>query len=466
MDHVFRCDDPNSEEEQRISDTFAAVFDESWQNYLVPDFDKHYLLPDFDEHYLLPDIDKNDLLPDFDENYGLADLFDQWKPNPQSDTGSQLPSGVNLYHTTETDAPGMYEEELNRQAEDFRYDVSLSRPEIMQPPNAVLITTEQPTSLLTVHRPLSSSTSSFSWQTDSLVSSRIPSAETDGSWVNIQPKPSSVRINTPDEQHSSSIRAGTGPSFGAESSAQSTWFLAPQSGYSTIYPDYLAGAQSTLESTSHSEKPRAIRSRVARGPMSSDVTLPPPRKRGAFTQEGRNRVNKTRKLGACIRCKLMKAPVGITIAKGSPRTFLLQGTNIAPQCEEGTPCGTCLRLYHSARAVIAPCYRADLDEIVPFRQGNSRYGMTKSKLLPYRWSSHDTTERVVDLVYPFELHEPTAVSKLSINCRRFVVHQEIVMDPLTTTQGQTVVVENPPFAWVRQYLTDLRIGVNVNLVRC
>ncbi|KAE9363077.1 hypothetical protein N431DRAFT_390669 [Stipitochalara longipes BDJ] len=63
-----------------------------------------------------------------------------------------------------------------------------------------------------------------------------------------------------------------------------------------------------------------------------------PKVRGRFPNERRKEVQKIRKIGACLRCRMLKKP-----------------------CGEGTPCATCINV-SSARVWVLPCTRVNIGE--------------------------------------------------------------------------------------------------------
>lgn len=88
------------------------------------------------------------------------------------------------------------------------------------------------------------------------------------------------------------------------------------------------------------------------------------RKRKRLDPAQRTKVKSVRRMRACLRCRVYK--VSVRIAK--------DGYGIVCnrfQCDENTPGQNRLKMEHTANLMKQPCYREPLDNVVPWRLGNS-----------------------------------------------------------------------------------------------
>lgn len=95
--------------------------------------------------------------------------------------------------------------------------------------------------------------------------------------------------------------------------------------------------------------------------------------RGRFTDSRREEVQKVRKMGACIRCRMLRKPVS---------SFLDQSTfeaNVC-QCSGDSPCNTCAGI-ESARLWKLPCTRARIADELQLYSAGTLCRCFKSRML-------------------------------------------------------------------------------------
>lgn len=108
-------------------------------------------------------------------------------------------------------------------------------------------------------------------------------------------------------------------------------------------PDHSERVYESPEAATHTRGPQPI---IMQQPMNmiaeygNGRKASKPKVRGRFENNRRKEVQRVRKLGACLRCRMLKKP-----------------------CGEGTPCATCVNV-SSARVWVLPCTRVNIGEVL------------------------------------------------------------------------------------------------------
>jgi hypothetical protein len=108
-------------------------------------------------------------------------------------------------------------------------------------------------------------------------------------------------------------------------------------------PDHTERVYESPETSTHTRGPQPI---IMQQPMNmiaeygNGRKASKPKVRGRFQNDRRKEVQRVRKLGACLRCRMLKKP-----------------------CGEGTPCATCVNV-SSARVWTLPCTRVNIGEVL------------------------------------------------------------------------------------------------------
>jgi hypothetical protein len=108
-------------------------------------------------------------------------------------------------------------------------------------------------------------------------------------------------------------------------------------------PEHSERAYESPEASTHTRGPQPI---IMQQPMNmiaeygNGRKASKPKVRGRFQNDRRKEVQRVRKLGACLRCRMLKKP-----------------------CGEGTPCATCVNV-SSARVWTLPCTRVNIGEVL------------------------------------------------------------------------------------------------------
>ncbi|KAI1127106.1 hypothetical protein F5Y10DRAFT_243431 [Nemania abortiva] len=149
-------------------------------------------------------------------------------------------------------------------------------------------------------------------------------------------------------------------------------------------------------------------------------SISPKRKRGAFDNEGRSKVKKVRRLGACLRCRIYRLA-----------------------CNEELPCLNCVKVKDKQKVYRGPCIRPNIFDVQSFRAGDGDNGQLRSILPEYRWLPGRQT-KVVTIRWPFLAQDNDPI--LSVTCQLFTpqVGQNIMEE---YSIGKVVrQIELPPWA--------------------
>ncbi|KAI0199892.1 hypothetical protein F4808DRAFT_194952 [Astrocystis sublimbata] len=156
-----------------------------------------------------------------------------------------------------------------------------------------------------------------------------------------------------------------------------------------------------------------------------------------LTEQGRKHYKRMRASGACVRCRMLK-----------------------DKCSQDEPCQRCLEIVDSAMVLWPRCYREKLENIMTFRNGNSRANQSRSEMPDLKWASENRTIRTLELVYPF-LFRPqnNEANVLRIECRSFRPREgeDILIDVWPRSDGSKQVIEFPP--WGCYDTESLEIGL-------
>ncbi|KAL2680346.1 hypothetical protein Neosp_007943 [[Neocosmospora] mangrovei] len=143
------------------------------------------------------------------------------------------------------------------------------------------------------------------------------------------------------------------------------------------------------------------------------------KKRKRFDDEGREKVKKVRKSGACYRCRIYKV-----------------------ECDERLPCGSCVKVKGSQRVYRGPCIRLNISEVHTFRAGDGDNGTVYAKLPKYNWPQGGKTQ-TIKLQWPFRttVNAPTFM----IKCEEFQPDKQ-PLDEEYVANGVVCKVTFPPWA--------------------
>ncbi|KAF2189587.1 hypothetical protein K469DRAFT_43461 [Zopfia rhizophila CBS 207.26] len=163
------------------------------------------------------------------------------------------------------------------------------------------------------------------------------------------------------------------------------------------------------------------RKRKAEG-SSGPKSKRPPRPKN---KEDRANALAVRRMGACFRCRKM-----------------------GEKCDDGNPCGRCKETQNSARAFTRVCYRDNIENVVPFREGNSRAKQENSELPHLQWDANVRYSRTLQLRYPFKRASTDTLPELQLTCRKFVpkLNQDVLIDVWEGTDGRKLIIEFPSWA--------------------
>ncbi|KAI0533769.1 hypothetical protein GGR58DRAFT_506010 [Xylaria digitata] len=118
------------------------------------------------------------------------------------------------------------------------------------------------------------------------------------------------------------------------------------------------------------------------------------RKRSKFDDEGKMKVKKVRKRGACFRCKIYKLSY-----------------------DEEIHCMNCLKVKDKQNVFRGPCIRPNIFDVQSFRAGDGDNGQLRSILPEYKWIQGGQT-KMVKLKWPFRrIHVNNPI--LEVACQMF-----------------------------------------------
>lgn len=165
------------------------------------------------------------------------------------------------------------------------------------------------------------------------------------------------------------------------------------------------------------------------------------RRRKQPDEEGRKKVKRMRKLGACFRCRIYKLEVS---KQGlGDRAMRITAWLMSAQCDEDLPCENCRKVKGSQKVFRGPCSRPNLGEVQTFRGGDGDSGVVRAIFPSYKWS-RGGQEHEIRLQWPFRPTVGTSPT-LVISCQEFQPVRENLEEEYTF-DGHVHRVKMPPWA--------------------
>ncbi|KAL4971064.1 uncharacterized protein BDV14DRAFT_194844 [Aspergillus stella-maris] len=151
------------------------------------------------------------------------------------------------------------------------------------------------------------------------------------------------------------------------------------------------------------------------------------RKRKRLEPGKRESVKRMREQGACLRCR-------------SYRT----------ECDRGDPCNKC-KIVQTQHIYKEPCVRVSIQELMPFRAGNSRTEQSRSKFPEYKCSSENQEMKRIFIQHPWQdLVSGYDIPLLQVRCRLFVPGQnDCLSGTYEAPDGRKMTIDFPPYACVK-----------------
>ena len=120
------------------------------------------------------------------------------------------------------------------------------------------------------------------------------------------------------------------------------------------------------------------------------------------------------------------------------------------QCDLDVPCGRCCEVLATAKIFKQPCEKLSLQEVVPFRAGNSRAGQIRSTFPKMRWSFDEHQIHTIQIRQDFHNPQDEVLPTMSVACRRFLpTVSDVLIEPYEAPDGEVLIVKSPPYACVR-----------------
>ncbi|TAQ89928.1 hypothetical protein B7494_g1784 [Chlorociboria aeruginascens] len=182
-----------------------------------------------------------------------------------------------------------------------------------------------------------------------------------------------------------------------------------------------------------------------KGPPQAASPDPPPKgKRRRANEEERDRIKRIRRRGACLRCRLyrMKVSLSLPLSHSASKTKLIMA-----QCDEGAPCQNCLKVRDTATIFKQPCIVMSIKDVMPFRPGSSRTGKLRSELPVFSWTA-DTQVRQIIVSPLIPGISQGNLPSLQIKCRIHHVGPEHILEEAfeSMDKQEFMRIKFPPYA--------------------
>ncbi|KAL4955934.1 hypothetical protein BDW69DRAFT_159704 [Aspergillus filifer] len=127
------------------------------------------------------------------------------------------------------------------------------------------------------------------------------------------------------------------------------------------------------------------------------------------------------------------------------------------QCDGGLPCNNC-KVVETQLVYKGPCVRVSIQDLMPFRAGNSRTQQLRSTFPKYKWLSKDQEMKHIFIQHPWhDFFACCDVPLLQLRCRTFVPTQnDYLSETYESPDGKKMTIEFPPYACANAEKDEMR----------